>query len=60
MMDQHNHTYQIIKGFRWVPEKHWWDITVDKSVKPRFRNVLRQTSITSTNTWTLNCTSTGL
>jgi hypothetical protein len=43
MMDLHNHTYQMIKGFRWVPEKQWWDKTKDKWVKPRFKNVLQQT-----------------
>jgi hypothetical protein len=43
MMDLCNHTYQMIKGLRWVPEKHWWDKTKDKQVEPRFRNVLQQT-----------------
>jgi hypothetical protein len=43
MMDLRNHTYQMIKGLRWVLEKHWWDKTKDKQVEPRFRNVLQQT-----------------
>jgi hypothetical protein len=43
MMDLCNHTYQMIKGLRWVPEKHWWYKTKDKQVEPRFRNVLQQT-----------------
>jgi hypothetical protein len=43
MMYLRNHTYQMIKGLRWGPEKHWWDKTKDKWVKPRFRNVTQQT-----------------
>jgi hypothetical protein len=43
MMDLRNHTYQMIKGHRCVPENQWWDKTKDKRVEPRFRNVIQQT-----------------
>jgi hypothetical protein len=43
LMDLRSHTYQMIKGLRWVSEKLWWDKTKDKWVEPRFRNVLQET-----------------
>jgi hypothetical protein len=43
MMDLRNHTYQMIKGLRWVPVKYWWNKIKDKRVKPSFRNVLQHT-----------------
>jgi hypothetical protein len=43
LMDLRSHTYQMIKGLRWVSEKLLWDKTKDKWVEPRFRNVLQET-----------------
>jgi hypothetical protein len=43
MMDLHNHTYQMIKGLRWVWKNHWWDKIKDKPVEPRFMNVSQKT-----------------
>jgi hypothetical protein len=43
MMDLRNHTYEMIKGLRWVPENQWWDKTKDTRVEPRFRNVVQKT-----------------